>query len=53
MFERMPNLKVLYLQGNPVVKRIRNYRKTLISRLKQLRFMPRHYAGSGVSHTNL
>ncbi|CAE7646518.1 DNAAF1, partial [Symbiodinium sp. KB8] len=35
----MPSLRVLYLQGNPVVKRIRHYRKTVISRLEGLRFL--------------
>jgi len=35
----MPDLRVLYLMGNPVVKNIRNYRKTLISRCKNLRYL--------------
>ena len=36
---QMPNLRVLYLQGNEVVKHIKHYRKTVISRCKQLRYL--------------
>lgn len=39
IFEKMPNLKVLYLQGNPVVKQIKQYRKTVISRCAQLKYL--------------
>lgn len=39
VFESMPALRVLYLQGNPVVKTIRHYRKTVLSRLPGLRFL--------------
>jgi len=35
----MPNLKVLYLMKNPVVKKIRNYRKTIISKIPSLRYL--------------
>ncbi|CEM17740.1 unnamed protein product [Vitrella brassicaformis CCMP3155] len=35
----MPALTVLYLKGNPVVKRIPNYRKTVINTLKNLRYL--------------
>ncbi len=35
----MPNLKVLYLQGNPVVKRIPFYRKFVIGRLRGLTYL--------------
>lgn len=31
---KMPNLRVLYLQGNPVCKKIDYYRKTIISSIK-------------------
>lgn len=33
LLAQMPNLKVLYLKGNPVVANIKMYRRTLISRL--------------------
>lgn len=34
LFGSMPDLRVLYLAGNPVVKKIPHYRKTIISRCK-------------------
>ena len=40
VFKAMPDLRVLYLMGNPVVKKIRNYRKFLISELPNLRVSP-------------
>ncbi|CDW73343.1 leucine rich repeat family protein [Stylonychia lemnae] len=39
ILEKLPNLAVLYLQGNPVVKKIRNYRKTLIARIPTLKYL--------------
>ncbi|KAK2912576.1 hypothetical protein Q8A73_006689 [Channa argus] len=36
VLEAMPELCMLNLVGNEVVKKIRNYRKTMIVRLKQL-----------------
>lgn len=39
IFERMHDVRVLYLFGNPVIKKIQNYRKTLIARLPNLRFL--------------
>jgi dynein assembly factor 1 len=39
IFSRMPDLRVLYLQGNPVVKAIPHYRKTIISRCPHLRYL--------------
>jgi len=39
VLERMPKLAVLYLQGNPVVKKIKFYRKSLIAKLKALKYL--------------
>lgn len=39
VLEGMPELRVLYLMGNEVVKKIPNYRKTMIVNLKQLNFL--------------
>jgi len=36
---QMPNLRVVYLMGNPVVKKIRYYRKTVIAACKDLRYL--------------
>ncbi|ETV91822.1 hypothetical protein H310_13652 [Aphanomyces invadans] len=36
---QMPNLRVLYLQGNDVVKHIKQYRKTVVARCKNLRYL--------------
>jgi dynein assembly factor 1 len=39
IFAQMPDLRVLYLQGNPVVKKIPHYRKTIISKCQHLRYL--------------
>lgn len=36
---QMPDLRVLYLMGNPVVKEIRHYRKTIIAKCKNLKYL--------------
>ena len=36
---KMPKLSVLYLQGNPVCKKIQNYRKELIVNLPNLKYL--------------
>ena len=35
----MPNLKVLYLMNNPCTGKIKNYRKTVISKLPNLKYL--------------
>ena len=35
----VPDLRVLYLIGNPVIKNIRHYRKTLIAKCKNLKYL--------------
>jgi len=39
ILENCKALKVLYLMGNPIVKKIKMYRKTLIARLPILTFL--------------
>ncbi|XP_051485197.1 dynein axonemal assembly factor 1 isoform X2 [Apus apus] len=39
VLETMPNLRVLNLMGNEVIRKIANYRKTLIVQLKQLMYL--------------
>lgn len=39
ILEKMPKLAVLYLQGNPVCKKIQNYRKTLIVKIPTLKYL--------------
>jgi dynein assembly factor 1, axonemal len=39
MLAEMPDLRVIYLMGNPVVKEIPHYRKTMISKCKALRYL--------------
>lgn len=36
---KMPELKVLYLKGNPVVKKIPHYRKTVIAKIPTLSYL--------------
>ena len=39
IFVNMPNLKVLYLQNNGCIGKIRNYRKTVIAKLPNLKYL--------------
>jgi len=39
ILEGMENLAVLYLTNNPIIKKIPNYRKTLIARLPKLKYL--------------
>ena len=36
---KLPNLAVLYLQGNDICKKMRNYRKTMIIKLPKLKYL--------------
>jgi len=39
VFEKMPKIAVLYLQGNSAPKKIKNYRKTMIAQLPTLKYL--------------
>lgn len=39
IFAKMPTLRVLYLMKNPMCKKIRNYRKNVTFKLKDLRYL--------------
>jgi dynein assembly factor 1 len=39
ILKSMPNLKVLYMQNNPICKNISHYRKTLIHNLENLKYL--------------
>lgn len=39
ILEQLPDLRVVYLQGNPVVKKIPHYRKSMVYRLKMLKYL--------------
>ena len=39
VLDKLKDLRVLYLMGNPVVKKIKNYRKHVIARYKTLTFL--------------
>jgi len=39
LLKKLPELKVLYLKGNPCVKNIKSYRKTLISSIPTLTYL--------------
>lgn len=39
VISKVPNLRVLYMSGNECVRKIANYRKTLIALLKELRYI--------------
>ncbi|XP_058384363.1 dynein axonemal assembly factor 1 [Diceros bicornis minor] len=39
VLESMPNLRVLNLMGNPVIRHVPNYRRTVTVRLKQLTYL--------------
>ncbi len=39
ILEKMPNLAVLTMTGNPVISKISMYRKTMVARLKALTYL--------------
>lgn len=39
IFVKMPNLRVLYMGGNGCIKKIPNYRKTVISKIPTLKYL--------------
>lgn len=39
VLKQMPNLKVLYLNNNPICSKIKNYRKTLIAEIPNLKYL--------------
>ena len=39
ILEKMPKLAVVYLMGNEVTKKIKNYRKTMIARIPTLKYL--------------
>ncbi|XP_015766609.1 PREDICTED: dynein assembly factor 1, axonemal-like, partial [Acropora digitifera] len=39
VFASMENLHVLNMMGNPVIKKIKNYRKMFIIKIKELRYL--------------
>ena len=39
LFKQIPDLRVLYLQGNPVTKKIKYYRKTITAALPTLKYL--------------
>ena len=39
VFAKMPNLKVLYLQKNDFIKKVKQYRRTMISKCKFLTYL--------------
>lgn len=39
IWEKMPKIAVIYMQGNPVSKKIKNYRKTMIAKLPTLKYL--------------
>lgn len=39
VFKQLPELRCLYLKGNPVVSNTKNYRKSIIAALPELRYL--------------
>ncbi len=39
LLEKMVDLRVLYLKGNPIISNIKDYRRTVIGRIKTLTYL--------------
>ena len=39
VFSSLPDLRCLYLKGNPMVSKVRNYRKTMIATIPSLTYL--------------
>ena len=39
IFSKMPNLAVLYVQGNPFIAKVKGFRKVLITKCKNLSYI--------------
>jgi len=39
VFSKMPDLRVLYLKSNPCIKKIKNYRRNMICKVKLLSYL--------------
>ena len=39
VFKQLPDIRIIYLMGNPVTKKIKHYRKTLIAALPSLKYL--------------
>ena len=39
IFQSLPDLRCLYVTGNPVVSKIKNYRKTMIATIPTLNYL--------------
>ena len=39
LFKELPDLRCLYLSGNPMVSKIKNYRKTVVAALSKLTYL--------------
>lgn len=39
IFVKLPNIRVIYAQNNPFIKKVNQYRKTMIAKLPELRYL--------------
>lgn len=45
LFDILPGIKCLYLSGNPLVREINHYRRTVIGKLKKLLYLDQRAVG--------